>query len=123
MKNILFETKEDYLKFKENWANYFNTEARNLETDCYGYKERKLTASHFVLYAIIRGKDWESCLQNCSENTLNEVTGNLKSAWFYQTRLFNKVFDITDEDIDMIKEAARNFPGLEEVSTEQAIAQ
>ena len=113
MKNIIFETKEEYLELKKNWATYFNTEARHLDRDADGYKTRKLTASHFVLYALIRGRDWKSCLHSCSQDTMDEVTSNLKGNWFYQTKIFKEIFNFSDGRIALIKHLAVNFPNTE----------
>ena len=110
MKNILFATKEDYLKFKEEWAKYFNTEARHLDRGMYGNKKRKLNATHFVLYAIIRGRDWKACLQGCSTETLETVTSHLKSGWFYESKITKEVFNFSDRQIECIKQAAASFP-------------
>jgi hypothetical protein len=112
MKNILFKTKEDYLKLKENWAKYFNTEARHLDRDCYGTKARKLNATHFVLYAIIRGRDWEKCLQGASQDTLDDIKSNLKSRWFYESKRMKEIFNLSDGQIELIKNAAGSFPDV-----------
>lgn len=106
MKNIIFKEKEDYLKFKKNWACYFNNEARHLDRDSYGTKTRKLSATHFVLYALIRGKDWKKCIDRCSEGTLSGIKSDLTSNWFYNSKRFNQIFNLTDGQIELIKNAA-----------------
>lgn len=64
-KQQFFATKEDYLAMRKAWATYFNTEARKLERNEYGNKIRKLNHSHFILYAILRGKDWKQLDEKC----------------------------------------------------------
>jgi hypothetical protein len=110
MKNIIFETREDYLKFKKDWATYFNTEARHLDRGTYGNKERKLQASHFVIYALIRGRDWKACLHGCTSDTMEQVTRDLKGTWFYKSKIFKEAFNLSDGQIDLIKKAAAKFP-------------
>ncbi len=102
MKHIIFETKEQYLSMKHNWATYFNTEARNLDRSMYGNKIRKLTATHFILYAILRGKNPYDCIQSCDGRTLNNIKSHIS---FAQNKRFGdntrkpyeKFFDINSE--------------------------
>ena len=49
MKNIIFETKEEYLDTIKAWK------------DSCKDKDIQFTAEHFALYAIIRGKDPKKC--------------------------------------------------------------
>ena len=49
MKNIIFETKEQYLDTIKAWK------------DSCKNKDIQFTAEHFALYAIIRGKDPKAC--------------------------------------------------------------
>lgn len=113
MKNILFETKEDYLKMKANWAKFFNTEARHLDRDEYGTKERKLGAPHFVLYAIIRGRDWKKCLQGASQDTMDAVKSSLNYRLFYESKTMKEIFNFSDRQIELIKITAESFPDVE----------
>lgn len=112
MKDI-FSTKEDYLKFKQHWASYFNTEARHLDRNVYGNKKRKLTGSHFVLYALIRGKDWKLAIQGCSGDTFHSIERDLKSRWFYESQVFKDAFKLSDGQIEAIKIKAGAFPDCE----------
>lgn len=58
-KKSIFESKEQYLTFIENWKKAANDK----EGD-------KLTFQHFILYALLRGKDWKKCLsEHSTEDT------------------------------------------------------
>ena len=60
----LFESKEKYLEFKTNWKKVTN--------DAEG---PKLTLEHFILYQMIRGKNWKTCLAPTSkESTIDSAT-------------------------------------------------
>ena len=121
MKRILFKTKEDYLEMKKQWANYFNTEAQNGPMDQYGYRAKKLYAEHFILYAIMRGKDPEKCITTCSEDTRAGIISTLNSQWFYTSIRFKEVFNIDAEQIELIKKQAVKFftPQPEEIKKEK----
>jgi len=99
MKTYFFNTKEEYLQMKQTWATYFNTEARKLKRNEYGNKQRKLLIIHFILYAILRGKDPQKCVTTCSWDTLSLIkfeirTGNRNS--IYQRRM-REFFNLTNE--------------------------
>lgn len=100
MKHYIFETKENYLNMKQTWATYFNTEARNLKRNEYGNKEHKLTATHFALYAILRGKDPFNPLDNCSKKTLDDISYYVYHAQhssFYNGK-WAKFFGLTEKE-------------------------
>jgi hypothetical protein len=46
----VFTDKEHYLKFREIWKQAMNSEDKH-----------KLTATHHLLYAMLRNKDWRKC--------------------------------------------------------------
>ncbi len=123
MKTILFKNKEDYLKLKTRWATYFNTEARTLPMDSYGYKTRKLKAAHFILYAIMRGKDPEICIATCSEETRYGIINTLGGRWIYESKIFKDAFDLNAEQIELLKAEARTLikakPTLEATKPEE----
>lgn len=106
MKTILFENKEEYLKSKIRWASYFNKEARNLKMDSYGYKARKLKAAHFILYAIMRGKDPFIAIRGCSNETYNECATLLQSTWFYNAAITKEAFNLNAEQFELIRAEA-----------------
>lgn len=59
MKSI-FETKEQYLEFIKNWKLACNTEGSD-----------KLELQHFILYRMLKGKNWRACLSESSrEDTI-----------------------------------------------------
>lgn len=100
MKTYIFENKENYLNMKQTWAQYFNTEARKLERNEYGNKIKKLTATHFVLYAILRGKDPLITINNCCWETLQNVGYDINHA--HDSKWYNgkwaKFFGLTEEE-------------------------
>ncbi len=135
MKTYFFNTKEDYLQMKQTWATYFNKEARNLERNEYGNKQRKLSAIHFILYAILRGKDPQKCITNCSDDTLNSIKFEIRLSnknGIYQRKMrefFNltdeqsiKLFEVAyalfEEDSTIEKEKKKRIPLTEEQMTE-----
>ena len=106
MKHIIFETKEQYLTMKQNWATYFNTEARNLDRDEYGTKIRKLTPTHFIFYAILRGKNPYDCIQSCDFETIMGIMmdirlGKKSTSKFWSERWMN-FFSISDEQTKIL---------------------
>jgi len=110
MKTYIFETKENYLNMKQTWATYFNTEARNLERNEYGNKIRKLTATHFALYAILRGKDPMKALSTASLDTIMNIKYDVQLA---HTARYNgwcekwqKFFNITEDEAQKMIEIA-----------------
>ena len=99
MKTYIFESKEQYLNMKKKWAKYFNEEARDLERNVYGNKLKKLTATHFALYAILRGKDPFIALNNSSSETIEYIEWNITSAKtskFYKGK-WRDFFGLTEE--------------------------
>jgi hypothetical protein len=57
----VFQTKEAYLKFVENWKKITNSD-----------EKYNLKCEHHVLYAILRNKDWRKCFTPCTnKNKLN----------------------------------------------------
>ena len=84
MKTNFFSTKEEYLNMKQQWATYFNTEARNLKRTEYGNKIPKLTPLHFAVYAILQGKDPAKGLVNATDNgygsTMSELRADIRWA-------------------------------------------
>lgn len=125
-----FKTKEEYLKVKENWATYFNTEARKLERNEYGNKERKLTATHFALYAILRERDPMLGLSTASIETISIIkdyiilahnSHNLNDCWFKKWKDF---FNLTDKQTRKMFEIAyeifENRTPFEEIKQEKA---
>lgn len=107
MKHIIFDNKEQYLAMKQNWATYFNTEARNLDRDEYGTKIRKLTPTHFILYAILRGKNPYDCIQSCDWETMTHILMYIRLAkkglWADKWKDF---FGITDEQTKILFDIA-----------------
>lgn len=81
MKNT-FETKDQYLKMRAAWAQYFNTEARNLERNEYGNRQKKLRLATFIIYAILRGKDWKQCCESASADTMNWTKIHFNSKYY-----------------------------------------
>ena len=69
--NTLFENKEHYLAFRKAWSNAVNSEKAKPHVDevdysHYGHHEKVkvrvdgwLTASHHILYNILRGRDYD----------------------------------------------------------------
>lgn len=123
MKHIIFDNKEQYLAMKQHWATYFNTEARNLERDEYGHKTRKLKSTHFILYAILRGKNPYDCIQNCDGETVTGILYDIKIAKdvkygdHWRTK-WTKFFNITDEQYEtLIDIAFEIFCNRKEIET------
>ena len=106
-----FNTKEEYLKMKENWSNYFNKEARSLERNEYGTKQRKLTATHFVLYAILRERDPFKALLTASDETISEIRSTICVAEKYQFKKWQKFFKITEEQTQKMIDIANEKIG------------
>jgi len=107
MKNELFKTKEDYLNFKSHWAKYFNETARKKEYTEYGNKVRKLEPEHFILYALIRGKDPLTCIQGCRVDTLNRIKTYLKMPRYISRKPFGEY--INDDQFKLLCETASNI--------------
>ena len=76
MENI-FETKEDYLKFRKAWSDIYNSDERKV-----------LELEHYVMYAFICNKDWNKCL---SETTKRETLTRLYS--FIGLNYISKFFE------------------------------
>lgn len=58
-----FETKEQYFEFVKQWRKSANSEG-----------DDKLTLQHFVLYALLRGRDINKCLSaTSSDSTIADV--------------------------------------------------
>jgi len=109
MKNT-FETKENYLKMKTRWAQYFNTEARQLERDEYGYKQRKLTAFHFALYAILQDKNPLKGLTSASGDTWDLLDYKCSSHKFtFYQKSMKAFFEISDEQTEELFSIARHY--------------
>ena len=62
MKNIIFETKEQYLNTIKAWK------------DSCKDKDIQFTAEHFALYAIIRGKDPKACFASPEKQSKRKLT-------------------------------------------------
>jgi hypothetical protein len=62
MKNIIFETKEQYLNAIQSWK------------DSCKDKDIQFTAEHFALYAIIRGKDPKKCFATPEQQSKRKLT-------------------------------------------------
>lgn len=59
----VFETKEQYFEFINNWKEITNSEQKS-----------ELTLQHFILYRMLRRKDWTKCLSESSkEQTLEDA--------------------------------------------------
>lgn len=101
-----FESKEQYLRFKAHWANYFNTEARKLERNIYGNKKKKLYLAHFIIYAILRGQDPKKCFSSIGEDTVNECRWRLN-----QEKMLRLPFGdtITDEQFEEARLKAKEL--------------
>lgn len=60
----VFETKEQYLEFIKQWKHVTNNPDEH----------KQLTLQHFILYALLRGKDITKCLSPSSkESTFEDV--------------------------------------------------
>ena len=114
MKEKLFKDKEEYLKMRKQWATYFNTKARKLERGMYGNKERKLRPEHFMIYALIRGKDPMVPIQGCSKETHQSCKWSLNHDWLYTNSIFGELFGLTSEQIELIKKEAAKLPFKEQ---------
>lgn len=111
-----FQSKEEYLKVKENWSTYFNQEARNLERNEYGNKLKKLTATHFFLYAILRDRDpMKTLSENTSYETFSSIKYDINAAiiciertqnrfWFEK---WSEFFGITEEQTEKMIQLAK----------------
>lgn len=51
MRQSVFETKEQYEQFISEWKTWIKSEQKH-NTECY----------HFMLYAMLRGRDWRKCI-------------------------------------------------------------
>lgn len=100
MKNKIFETKEQYLQFKSQWATYFNETARKVERDEYGHKIKKLTPEHFIIYATICGKNPNDCIQTCSDDTYHSIEWYLKTPSYISREPFAEF--ISAEQMEVI---------------------
>lgn len=54
----IFESKEQYLEFIKNW-----------KKACNDKEGPKLTFEHFILYAMLRGRDYKKCISPSSSDS------------------------------------------------------
>jgi len=104
---IVFEVKENYIEMKNKWATYMLNEGSHLTLNEYGNKNRKLTAFHYVLYAILQDKDPWAGLKNASSNTMHVITCKSKSPIAEQQMV--EFFGITKEQSELLFEIAREY--------------
>ena len=69
MKNIIFETKEQYLNAIQAWK------------DSCKDKDFQFTAEHFALYAIIRDKDPKKCFASPEQQSDHKLVHQGKTGW------------------------------------------
>lgn len=55
----IFESKEQYLEFIKEWKRSVNDTPEGL----------KLTFEHFILYAILKGRDYKKCISPTSSDS------------------------------------------------------
>ena len=88
-----FETKEHYLNLRKRWAQL--------------HKEGKLEGKHFLMYAILRGKDWRKCFATptktwCREErfkTAKHFFWILKSKYFMSGSFKSLFGDLVTRDM------------------------
>lgn len=82
------ETKEQYLKLKQEWA-----EAHNIEEKKYNF-----SLAHYCIYAELRGRSWKTCLaETTRESTLHSLSPTWASHWFAQIASKEKLSEICDK--------------------------
>jgi hypothetical protein len=69
MKELIFETKEQYLETIQAWKETCKD------------KDFQFTAEHFALYAIIRGKDPKACFASPEKQSRNKLVCQGKTGW------------------------------------------
>lgn len=62
----IFESKEQYLEFVANWKRIFNSEDK-----------KELEFQHYLLYAILRGKDYKKCIAETSKDETKELAEHI----------------------------------------------
>lgn len=91
----IFETKEEYLQFRTNFKQWYNTDENR----------KLLNAQDFALYTALRGRDWRKCF------TANTDEKKIESIWRYLTKTkFQYLYltpygeIITEEKINKLRE-------------------
>jgi hypothetical protein len=90
-----FETKDQYTAMRQTWATFINSEAARRTTDVYGTRYPKVFGWHFLMYAILRGKDGRSAFANSESRELAIATLKRHAAW--NSASLAALFGITDE--------------------------
>jgi hypothetical protein len=90
----IFENREAYLQFRNEFRTWYNTEDN----------KKLMDAKDFALYAALRGRDWRKCF------TANTDEKKIESIWRYLTKtkfqyLYKTPFGetITEEMIEKLR--------------------
>lgn len=79
MKEIIFETKEEYLATITEWKKTCKQ------------KDFQFKPEHFALYAIIRGKDPKACFAKPEQQSKKKMTCQGKSGWESYNRSMSRI--------------------------------
>jgi len=90
----IFNSKEEYIEFIKNWCEFYN----NKET------RSKLECIHYVLYSLIRGKDWRKCFAPNTDKKLIKLIEHIILEGSIYSYMLEPFKDISLEDINVIRE-------------------
>lgn len=89
-KNItseFFSSAEDFYKLQKHWGNLVNSERKN-----------ELKAAHYLLYAVLRGKDWRKAFTPLSNQR------KLANGAFYNWGLLRALYQLHHEPAAILLE-------------------
>lgn len=94
----IFETKEQYLEFKKNWKKATNDK-----------EGTKLEFQHFILYAILKSKDYTRCIADTSTDKTKELADYItKESKYKYLSLWPFGDTITEEMLLQARERLEN---------------
>lgn len=91
------ETKEQYITMRQAWATFINSEAARPTTDTYGTRHHTVAGWHFLMYAILRGKDGRSHFSNDDSHLAAIAT--LKQQFRWNSGTLKTLFGLSDETL------------------------